>query len=67
MTAPLARGEALLRLPDVRRRTGLGRSTIYRLIPTGGFPRNFPLGGNRVAWRESDIDRWISERIAAGS
>jgi predicted DNA-binding transcriptional regulator AlpA len=48
-------------------RTGLGRSTIYRLIPEGQFPRNYPLGGNRVAWRESDIDRWVEEKITAGS
>lgn len=55
----------LLRLPEVKRRTGISRSLIYRLIQEETFPRNIPLGGRTVAWSSIDVDLWINERIAA--
>jgi len=58
--------DTLLRLPTVRARTGLGRSTIYRLIDEGLFPRPVQLQGTTlVAWVQSEVDAWIAERIAA--
>ena len=38
--------------------TGLHPSTVYRLIAVGKFPAPVRLGPARVAWRESDIERW---------
>lgn len=52
----------LVRLPEVRRRVGLGASTIYRYLAAGKFPRPVEIGGGRVAWYESDIDAWIASR-----
>ena len=58
--------DTLLRLPAVRARTGLGRSSIYRLIDEGLFPRPVQLRGTTlVAWAQSEIDAWITERVAA--
>jgi len=58
--------DTLLRLPTVRARTGLGRSTIYRLIDEGLFPRPVQLQGTTlVAWVESEVDLWIADRVAA--
>ena len=58
--------DTLLRLPAVRARTGLGRSSIYRLIDEGLFPRPVQLQGTTlVAWVQSEIDAWIAERVAA--
>ena len=51
--------DALLRLPEVKKRTGLGRSTIYNKIEAETFPKQIPLGGNMVGWYESDIDAWV--------
>lgn len=51
-----------LRMPMVVRMTGLGRSTIYRLIANKKFPGPVRLGDRAVAWRQSDIDRWSEER-----
>lgn len=51
-----------LRMPMVVRMTGLGRSTIYRLIAEKKFPGPVRLGDRAVAWRQSDIDRWSEER-----
>jgi predicted DNA-binding transcriptional regulator AlpA len=39
------------RLPTVLAATGLGRSTIYRLM-----------GPRAVAWRWSDLDQWTRSR-----
>ncbi|MGF6481981.1 helix-turn-helix transcriptional regulator [Paraburkholderia sp. JPY419] len=57
----------LLALAEVRQCVGgLGQSTLYRLMQLGQFPKPVPLGvGNRVAWRESDVQQWIADRIAA--
>ena len=48
-------------------RIGLARSTIYRMIEAGTFPRPVKIGQRAVAWPESDIERWIAERPEAGS
>lgn len=53
----------LIRLPEVRHRVGLGRSTIYRWMAEGRFPKPVQLGGYVVAWPEDEIERWISDRV----
>ncbi len=53
-----------LRMPTVMRMTGLGRSTIYRLIADQKFPSPVRLGPRAVAWRRSDLDRWSEARPA---
>lgn len=52
------------RLPTVIQATGLGRSTIYRLIADGAFPPPVRLGPRAVAWRWADLDRWSRSREA---
>ena len=56
---------AILRLPVVKARTGLSRSTIYLRISEGTFPRPVSLGGRAVGWVESDIQQWLETRIEA--
>ena len=56
--------ERFLRLTEVIARTGLSRSTIYAFIQRGEFPSSIPLGGNSVAWLESEINQWQADRIA---
>ena len=53
---------AILRLPEVMRLTGLGRSTIYRLLAAGQFPLPVQLSVRAVGWRRSDVDHWTAER-----
>lgn len=52
----------LIRLREVQHRVGLCRSTIYRWMAEGRFPRPVPLGGHAVAWSQEDIDDWIALR-----
>jgi prophage regulatory protein len=60
--------ERLLRLKEVRALTGLGSSTLYRLIGQGRFPKQVhPLGNKLAAWRASEVHAWISERVGGQS
>ena len=51
----------LLRLVEVRERAKLSRTTIYRRIAAGTFPKPEPISAGLVAWRESDIDAWQAD------
>lgn len=50
----------LLRIRDVKARTKLSSTTIYRRIAAGTFPPSTPISAGLVAWYESDIDAWIA-------
>ena len=52
------------RLPAVIQVTGLGRSTIYRLVANGAFPRPVQLGPRAIAWRWSDLEQRSATRAA---
>ena len=52
----------LLKVAEVTARTGLSRSTIWRLERTNPFPRRRELSAARVAWPSTDIDSWIASR-----
>ena len=65
MSIEVGKTLALLRLPEVCRRTGKKRSSIYREISAGAFPAPVKLGERASAWPEHEIDAWIAERIAA--
>lgn len=54
----------LERLPQVRARTGLSRSEIYRRISTFEFPMPVKIGTRASAWNSVEIDAWIAGRIA---
>lgn len=54
---------AILRLPTVKIRTGLSRSTIYLRVSEGTFPKQVSLGGRAVGWIESEIQEWLERRI----
>ena len=63
----------LIRLPEVLSRTGYGRTSIYRKMEDGSFPRSVKLGGppldpsvfdsRAIAWIEEEVDQWIESRI----
>ena len=53
---------AILRLPNVKSRTGLSRSTIYLRVKAGTFPAPRSLGTRAVGWIESEIQQWLEEQ-----
>jgi prophage regulatory protein len=53
----------LLRFPAVRERTGLSRTTIWRLERQGDFPMHRRISANTVAWVEDEVVSWIQSKI----
>lgn len=56
--------EKILRLPEVKDRVGLSRSSIYQAIQRNEFPSQIKLGARAAGWLESDIAQWLASRIA---
>ena len=56
---------SILRLPTVKDRTGLSRSTLYLRISKNEFPAPISLGGRAVGWLEEDVENWLAEKIEA--
>ncbi len=63
-----------IRLNEVLSRTGFGRTSIYRKMEDGSFPKSVKLGGppidpeafdsRAIAWVEEEIDQWVEDRIS---
>ena len=53
----------IIRLKDVINSTGLARSTIYKYIDEGTFPKSVSLGERCVGWVEGDVHEWILAKI----
>jgi prophage regulatory protein len=51
--------DPILRLASVQENTGLSRSTIYRMMDAGQFPRPLRLGPGSVGWRTSAVVGWV--------
>jgi prophage regulatory protein len=60
-----AQSRRLLRLHAVMELVPLSESTIYDRIKRGEFPKQVSIGGNKVAWLQSEIEAWIEDCIAA--
>lgn len=55
----------IIRLHQVVEQTSLSKSTIYKFIQDGKFPKQFNLGPRAAGWLQSDIDEWIEEKRRA--
>ena len=51
--------DRILRLNTVLERTGLSRSTLYRKIDQGTFPRQVKISERCAGWRESAVSAWL--------
>jgi len=54
----------LLRFRELRRTVPLSRSSIWRKVNAGEFPRPIHVGPHAVAWISTEIDEWIAGQIA---
>lgn len=75
-TDPRPEPLVFLRLPEVERRVGFKRATIYRLLAAddNDFPRPVKLFGNSTPtlgragmsfWPEHEVNAWLAKKIAA--
>ena len=53
----------IIRLKEVVKMTGLGRSTVYKYITEGTFPKPVSLGDRCVGWLESEVLGWITSKV----
>lgn len=51
----------ILRIRTVLERTGLSRSTLYRKIQEGRFPRQIAISTRCTGWRESAVNEWLKD------
>lgn len=51
--------DRILRIKVVLDRTGLSRSTLYRKIQNGTFPRQVRINIRCAGWRESAVNAWM--------
>ncbi|QIG79343.1 helix-turn-helix transcriptional regulator [Stakelama tenebrarum] len=51
--------DRILRLEAVLERTGLSRSTMYRKMHDGSFPKSIQISDRCIGWRQSAIDAWM--------
>jgi prophage regulatory protein len=58
---------SFIRRSQVETRTGLARSTIYKLISEGKFPKPIKITDRAVAWLSDEIDKWIEVRVSERS
>ena len=53
----------ILRIEQVTGQTGLSRSSVYKQIRLGLFPKAIKLTSRSSGWKESEVQEWIQERI----
>lgn len=59
--------DRIIRLPAVLQRTGLSRSTLYRKILEGSFPRQVAISHRCIGWRESAVEAWLANPVEYGA
>jgi prophage regulatory protein len=59
----MSNSTSILRLPIVKARTGLSRSTIYQRAADGTFPKPVNLGARAVGWLEAEVDAWLTAQV----
>ena len=62
-SAATATAVQILRLPQVCKVTGLGRSMIYQLEAERRFPSRVRIGLRAVGWIEAEVQTWLAEQI----
>lgn len=58
------RRQRILRLPEVKARTGLSRTAIYLEELAGRFPARVKLTERAVGWDEAAVDAWVAAKLA---
>ena len=54
-----------LRLPQVKEIICLSKSSIYRLMEQGDFPKQVALGARSVVWVRAQVEDWCAQKVSA--
>ena len=52
----------IVREIECKKRTGLSRTTRWRLESLGQFPKRRQLAPNSIGWLNSEIEKWLKSR-----
>ena len=61
MDEPSTSADRFIKLDEVKRRVGLGKSMIYRMISEGKFPAPYKLSSFASRWSDQEIAAWIND------
>lgn len=61
MSPSAEESDRLIRIDEVKRRVGLGKTMIYRLIGKGQFPRPYKLSPFVSRWSDREVRQWIDQ------
>jgi len=62
MTNESPMNDHVLRVPDVVKKTGLSRGTIWRMEKQGKFPSRVKLTDYAIGYRNSEVETWLTNR-----
>lgn len=63
----ISQDDRFLRMPEVRKITGLSRAHIYYLAQQGSFPKPYKLGEKASGWLKSQIIAWMQSKITSAN
>jgi len=67
MTTTATAPDSLIRMPEVLKRTGLSRASVYRLMDAGDFPAKRKLMGtgrsSPICFSANEVQAWINKRM----
>lgn len=61
MNDPDGAADRLIRIEEVKRRVGLGKTMIYRLVHEGKFPAPYKISPSASRWSDQEIARWVDD------
>ena len=56
--------EKILSIKATAEKIGASRISIYSWVQKGIFPRPIQIGPRRIGWLQSELDLWISSKVA---
>ena len=56
----------LMTSAEVQAACTISRTTVYRLVKSGRFPRPVKVGERAIRWRTADVQGWLDTREPAG-
>lgn len=63
MNFQVPKTERFLRIKQILEIVPIGRSTVWKMVSEGRFPRPLKLSERCTVWRETDVQQWMNDRI----
>jgi prophage regulatory protein len=58
--------QEIIRPKELPQKTGLSRTTCWRLERAGDFPKRIRLSAGAVGYRRAEVEQWLADRQAVG-